>query len=305
MAFSHHNAATHCSRDLIPAMNDNQLQEMRGLIDAIISKTSAKSVLDLTTTGLLGLWSVRNSSQSRLSLAMTPDEDDLKERVDGAWALMEGLNVPADVISWINLDELEGSNEEFDICILDPISRSGRIRTDLMPYLDHVLTHLSNDAVILPQDVEIFVQLVESEAISNLGQVRNDLESLNDLGIAQGLNKYQVHHLQGIDLRHYEMKLLSSATSAATVSSFLLGNELEFSGQIKATSDGSVHACLYFFHLRYDEKGRIISSFDCESVSSFYKQSLFRLSTPIKVRQSENLKYSLKMRKGVLGIDLE
>jgi hypothetical protein len=185
--------------------------------------------------------------------------------------------------------------------ISDPVSVSGQLSQSLVKQINGIMPSLSNDAQILPGQVEIFVQCFESIELRDLTRMKTDLASMKDLKISSHVNKFSSRVLENIDVKRYKYKALIEPSSVVILDSMLIGIEQSFRIRAKVIQEGVVHGFLYFFKLHISEDNSIVT-FNPDKAPGYYKQSIILADSPLLVNHGEFIEFEVKLFKGLLSI---
>ena len=252
------------------------------------------NILDISGHGLLSLRILKSKPNATSSFFIqNSSTSDLREMLDFIISMAQQNQINPENITCLPEDQL--AEESWDLVLLDPIDKAGRINDTIVSLLP-TLKKLS--CQIFPTEICLKCQVVDfSGKLANLSCISDTHLATNALKLERVMKPYFIRHFQDMDLS--DLTFLSNPFELFKIPVSNLGQSQNVEKNVDITANGKAFAIVYWFE--YSFKGNTFSTrtdLDCDHQAIIINDPVF------DVKVGNKIKCSLAIQSGALKIRL-
>uniref|UniRef100_T1JEL8 Uncharacterized protein n=1 Tax=Strigamia maritima TaxID=126957 RepID=T1JEL8_STRMM len=195
----------------------------------------------------------------------------------------------------------DSATQKWDLVLMDLIEPSGILRQDILETVA-LLRYASKNAIFIPNQMLVQAVLVESASLLRMNRLVDD-DNVLGFKIEDTINKFKVTNHIDINFKQMAHKFLCKSTQIFDFDFIDESNELTNvcnTFNMKITDDGTIHAVLFWFKLRYGNEFLDTLDHDC-----FYRQTCIVLEQPMAVKSGENVVIEAKCSHSCITITVQ
>ncbi|KAJ9595625.1 hypothetical protein L9F63_013177 [Diploptera punctata] len=254
------------------------------------------SVLDMCPFPVLGLHLLKKQQLNVKCVYTCPAVDVIKR--------LSQLNcITADRIEYLDekylLEYLQQSKSRFDIIIVHPVDQTGELKENVLNILPLLRSSLADGGIILPQQISIYGQLIDSDWLKEVSHVLDDSRTCG-FNIAPFINVYQVPRHLDLNLSTLGVSLVSSASEL-----FQLNLDRDCSNitqivTVPATHSGKANALAYWYDILIHEAMPSIST---RHHSSHVNQAVILFEPSLSVSELHCVQLRVTFHQGFIYVE--